>query len=187
MRVVTVTYVSFGMVFGSFDVSMVAFATARHHPDVAGPLLALIALGSAVGGLWYGGRRWQAPLADRFAVACVTLAACAVPLVLASSLAAMALAALVTGLAIAPSLIVSAVLTERLVPADALAEGLGLLGGSIGVGFALGAPLAGHLVDTSGARAAFFVAVAAAGAAALVTVAGRRSLAAPAVAVPATW
>lgn len=176
VRVVIGVYLATGVLFGSFDVSMVAFATAHGNRSAAGWLLALIAGGSFSGGLLYGAARWRMAVARRFAVAVVVLAVCSASLIVAPSIGVMAGAALVTGVAIAPGLIASSVLIEQLVPKAALTEGLAIIGAAIGIGFSIGAPLAGHLVDIAGPRRAFAVGTAATSVAAVVAVAAQRWL-----------
>src|SRR5262249_58287753 len=51
-----------GAMFAAIDLSTVAFAAELGHRPVAGIILGTYALGSAVGGLWYGSRHWRGPL-----------------------------------------------------------------------------------------------------------------------------
>jgi hypothetical protein len=46
----------------------VDFAQEHGHKPLAGFILGAYALGSAVGGLWYGSRHWRAPVHRRFAI-----------------------------------------------------------------------------------------------------------------------
>jgi MFS family permease len=57
-----------GAMFSGIDLSTVAFATELGHRPLAGLILGTFALGSAVGGLWYGSRHWQAPIGRRFTI-----------------------------------------------------------------------------------------------------------------------
>src|SRR5215468_5694504 len=50
-----------GAMFATIDLSTVGFAAEHGHAAVAGLVLGAYALGSAVGGLWYGTRHWRAP------------------------------------------------------------------------------------------------------------------------------
>nr|BFE81578.1 hypothetical protein GCM10020093_041790 [Planobispora longispora] len=52
-----------GAVFGAVDLITVAFAEERGVKPAAGLLLAAIASGSLISGLWYGARRWEASCA----------------------------------------------------------------------------------------------------------------------------
>ena len=61
--------------FASIDLSTVAFAQEHGHKPLAGFILGTYALGSAIGGIWYGSRTWRAPLERRFAITlCMTVA-----------------------------------------------------------------------------------------------------------------
>jgi predicted MFS family arabinose efflux permease len=74
----------------------------------------------------------------------------------------------VAGVAIAPTLITGYSLIDHLAPPERRTECMTWLSSAIGVGLAIGAPAAGRLIDLSGARAAYLLAVAF-GAAAFVT------------------
>ena len=52
--------------FVTVDLSSVAFATELGHRPLAGLILGTYALGSAIGGFWYGSRNWRAPVGRRF-------------------------------------------------------------------------------------------------------------------------
>ncbi len=144
-----------GAMFSTVDLSTVAFATERGHRPVAGFLIASYAAGSALGGLWYGSRRWSAPLGRRFVVtmavtACGVCAYWAMPGLL--SLAVLGFAA---SMAIAPTLIAGYGILERQAPPHRRTEGMAWLGSTISVGCALGSAAAGHIIDAHGARWGF--------------------------------
>lgn len=115
-----------GVLFGTVEVSMVAFAEERGSDVGGGLLLAMVAGGSAVAGLLYGAVHWKAPLHRRFPLSLVGLAALLLPLLLAPSVALMAPTALLAGIAISPSLIGAFGLVDSLVPAGARTEGVQL-------------------------------------------------------------
>ncbi|HEX5495771.1 MAG TPA: MFS transporter, partial [Mycobacteriales bacterium] len=54
LRVVVLSFVAVGATFGTIEVSMVAFAQEHGSTAAAGPLLAVLAFGSLLAGLWYG-------------------------------------------------------------------------------------------------------------------------------------
>jgi MFS family permease len=168
--------VAVGVLFGSLEVAMVAFADAQGDRAAAGVLLPLVALASGVAGLAYGARAWRAPLDRRFLLALAGLTVGTVPLLVAPGVVAMAVAALAAGVAISPSLIASFGLAERLVPAASHTEGFTWLNTGLNVGVAIGASTAGALADGPGARWAFGVCTAGSVLALTVAVAGRRSL-----------
>jgi MFS family permease len=81
----------------------------------------------------------------------------------------LALTVFLSGLAISPVFITAFGLIERRAPASMLTEGITWAVVGIGIGMALGAFVAGWVVDVYGARSGFYVGIAA-GAAALSTV-----------------
>jgi MFS family permease len=176
LRVLVATFVAAGAIFGTLDVAMVAFAGQVGSPAAAGTLLALIAAGSLLAGLGYGSRRWQWSLDKRFVASVVVLWVGTLPLVLAPSVALMAPAAILAGVAIAPTLIAGFTLVQKLVPSEALTEGLNWTITALGVGAAVGAWTAGLIADSAGGRSAFLVAVVAGGAAVIVAACGQGSL-----------
>ena len=176
LRVLVATFVAAGAIFGTLDVAMVAFARGAGSPGSAGTLLALVAAGSLISGLPYGTRSWRWPLYKRFAASVIVLWAGTIPLVFAPSVALMAPAAALAGVAIAPTLIAGFTLVQKLVPPEALTEGLNWTITALGVGAAAGAWAAGLIADMAGGRSAFLVAVVAGGAATVVAASGRGRL-----------
>ena len=176
LRVLVATFVAAGAIFGTLDVAMVAFAGQVGASASAGPLLALVALGSLLAGLGYGARDWRWPLDKRFLASVVVLWGGTVPLVLVPSVALMAPAATFAGVAIAPTLIAGFTLVQKLVASGALTEGLNWTITALGVGAAVGAWMAGLIADSAGGETAFLVAVVAGGAAVIVAARGRGRL-----------
>ena len=179
LRTLTVSMLCVGVLFGTVEVSMVAFAEERGSDVGGGLLLALVAGGSAVAGLAYGVVHWKAPLHRRFQLSLVLLAVGLLPLLAAPTVLLMAPAALLAGIAISPSLIGAFGLVDPLVPPESRTEGFSWLNSGLGVGVALGFATAGAVADAAGARTALLVAVGGAVAAAGVAVAARRTLVPP--------
>jgi MFS family permease len=179
MWVLIGTGILLGVIFGGFEVDLVAFAQRHHAPGMSGVLLGLIAFGSMAGGLWYGARRWRRDLAARYRLSLVTLALGGLPAIAAASVWQMAPASLLVGLSIAPTLIASSGLVARVTPPGAMTEGFTWQSTGINIGVAAGSGLAGVLVDEFSLRTAIAVGPIAAVLAALVALAGSRWLAAP--------
>jgi MFS family permease len=178
--VLALVLVGLGGVFGTIEVSMVAFAQEHGHAALAGPLLALHALTSGLVGVAYGARRWGIGLERRLAIAIALLCLGTIPLALADSIALMIPAIAVSGMSISPTLIASFGLVEALVPRAALTEGFAWLSTSLGAGIAVGLAVAGHVVDATSGHRAFTVAIASSLLAALVLAFGHRRLRSPA-------
>jgi predicted MFS family arabinose efflux permease len=150
-----------GALFAAVDLATIDFARDHGAAGLAGPLLALYGLGSAIAGVWYGARRWRAPHASRLRVAYAATALGAAPLAFAPTVATRAVAIFVAGLGISATLVTSYSIVERLVDAGRRTEGMSWLTTAASVGTAAGAPLAGQLIDAYGAGAGYLFALAA--------------------------
>lgn len=175
--VLAIVLLGLGGVFGTIEVSMVAFAEEHGRAVLSGPLLALHAISSGVAGIAYGARAWKMPLHRRLQVALALLFVGTVPLALADTIPLMVVAITVSGLTISPTLITSFALVEALVPRAALTEGFAWLSTSLGAGVAVGLAVAGHVVDATSGHHAFVVAIASSLLGAIAVFAGRRWLA----------
>ena len=152
MPVIMGIFVALGAMFGTIDLSTVAFATEHHEKPLAGLILGTYALGSATGGLWYGARRWRAPLQRRFLITLAGMIAGVAPMWALPNVPVLFSVIFFCGLSIAPTLIAGFSLIERTMPRGLLTEGMALLSTAIGVGLAVGPPVAGRLVDAHGAH-----------------------------------
>jgi MFS family permease len=184
IRMVCVTYTMVGTLFGSTDVTMVAFATQHGSRAYTGWLLALISGGSCVGGLIYGSRHWTTSPERRFTLTVCSLAFFALGVASAPGLLTMAVAGVFMGVSIAPAIITSSLLIEKYCPSDRLTEGFSLIGSSLGIGFAVGASVAGRLIDHHSTHLGFAVGTCAVAVAAIVAVRGRRVYRTPELTVP---
>ncbi len=154
-------FVGMGVAFGAVEVSTVAFADERDQLTGAGGVLAAFAAGSMIAGIAFGGLATGGPTRRRFVVGQAALAVALVPTVLVGSLPALALVLAVAGLAISPTLITGFGLAESSSPRTRVTEALAWVNTALGIGVAVGAALAGPIVDSRGASAAFGVTVAA--------------------------
>jgi MFS family permease len=174
------------LVLGATDVVVVAVL--KHAGELSWASLVLPVWGaySILGGLVYGGlRRVPGPIS-----LILLLGLCTVPLALADSWLWLCVALLPAGVMCAPTLAASADAVSRLAPAAVRGEAMGYFGAAANTGMALGAPLAGLVVDVVGTAWGFTVAggvgVLAAGVAWLVNRAGSRGVDAAVVPAYAT-
>jgi len=144
-----------GALFGTFEVAVVAFMQEADTPQLAGFTLAMWAASSMAGGLVYGSRHVNAPLSRQLVYTTLVLTIIVLPLAFISSPPLLIIVATLSGFAIAPTLICTFSLTQRLVPSKLLTEGLTWTNSGIAAGFALGASLGGVLVDRVGTAYAF--------------------------------
>jgi MFS family permease len=173
----TLMMVAMGGVVGSIDIGSVAFADQQGRPAAASFVLSSYAVGSCAAGLLFGALRIDIPHRHLLVLGGLATAAATVPLLLAGNIMALSLAVLVGGLFFAPTMIVAMELVEQAVPGAKLTEGLTWLLAGLNTGTALGAALAGQIVDAFDVRAGFFVAVGAGLAILMLAVLGSRLIA----------
>jgi MFS family permease len=163
-----------GVALGVLEIGVVAFAESEGSRSDSGWLLALWAVGSLAGGLWYGARRWHGSAWRRFLMLSAGLALGLAPLFLADSLALFAGLVVVAGLGLAPVTAAAYSLIGELAPPGAVTEAYAWQVVAAVAGGAFGAWLAGALVDELSVRAALACAPVAAGLGFLVALAGWR-------------
>jgi MFS family permease len=155
------TNLGIGLFFGSMQVSVTAFAVARGTPGLAGPLYGITSLVSLFAGLAYGARRWRTAPQTQLVIVLVGLTLTCLPLIAANSALTAAIALALPGLAIAPFQTISSVLAESSVEPAVLTQAFTWLNSGGAAGIALGAALAGHVVDAHSSQYGFVVALAA--------------------------
>ena len=180
LRVLFVVGAAVGAILGSLEIALVAFADEEGAKALSGVLIAGLALGSMASGIGWGAVHWRLPLRHRMVAVLVLLTVLTVPLLLVSDVWVMLPFVIIAGVAVSPSLISSFTLAELLVPRAAVTEAFTWIGTALGLGVAIGASVAGKLVDVAGANTAFSVATVAAGAAAVTVTVFRRLLRVPA-------
>ncbi|HWE81083.1 MAG TPA: MFS transporter [Gaiellaceae bacterium] len=88
---------------GLIQVGVPVSASRWHHGSLAGPLLAAFAVGSVLGGLWYGSRQWLGPVIDRYLIAVLALGLLLAPGLLAGGPATLVPVLVLAGLAFGPA------------------------------------------------------------------------------------
>lgn len=144
-----------GVVFGTNNLTTVAFAESIGRPELTGLLLAVFPAAALLGGavLSVVPRRWS--LTAQIRLALVTLTLALLPLPLVASPGVFALAAFLIGLSV-PAIIAGAfALVAALVPRERLTEALALSAAGITIGIATASTLAGALIDAHGPAWAF--------------------------------
>ena len=84
IRLLIAAFAISGMSLGALEIAIPAFAEQEGSRADSGWLFALWALGSLVGGLWYGARSWRLPAARRFLIFTGVLALGLTPLLFAA-------------------------------------------------------------------------------------------------------
>jgi MFS family permease len=156
-RLLLVFTATFGlaMAFGLIEVGYPAFATALAAPALAGVLLSVNSIGSAIGGAIFGGVRLAMRVERQLAT---TMGLMAIPLLLHALFmqpVVFGVVAFFAGLLIAPSIASQSVLVSRLAPAKYATEAFTWSSTFIVSGLGAGMALGGLLVETTGLRSAF--------------------------------
>ena len=176
LRILLMSLLFFGMVFGAIELMLVAFAREIDQESIATVLLVLIAIGSCSGGIAYGAIRWKLPLTQRLTRLGFAFAVTLVPIIFATNAWTMGAAALLCGFCISPAIISVMTLNERLTPPELMTESFAWLGSSISVGAAIGIFGGGWLIDEFGANGAQVFVVASGFASTIVVIAWRSRL-----------
>ncbi|MFE2346918.1 MFS transporter [Kitasatospora cineracea] len=144
-------FLSTGVLFGSMEVTTLAYTDALGRQSAGGGLLALVAAGSCVSGLVFGAVRPRRPAALRLALGTGAMTALMLlPLAAGLSGAGVPLlgaALLAAGSGTAPTMVSGMTLAQRLLPAHRLTEGMALAVSAILVGISTGATLGGALAQ----------------------------------------
>lgn len=165
-----------GTIFGSVQTGTTVLATAEGQAGLAGLIHAVLGIGSVIAGLAITGLPERVLYATRMAVAALGLLVLAAPLLLVYSLGALVAVIALLGFAVAPYMISNFALAGILVPVHRVSAAMTMLAGATGIGYALGAAIAGRLADAHGHTAAFAVTVCAAALAVVISLAANRAL-----------
>lgn len=157
--VLAATQLSIGMIFGSIQTGTSVLATEAGQPGLTGLLHALLGIGSVIAGLAVVALPDSIGHVTRLRIFSSALVLLSLPLLAVGSLASLAVVLLVLGVAVAPSMITTFTLAERTTAMTRLGAAMTILAASTGVGYAVGAALAGRLADLGGHRPAFAVTV----------------------------
>ncbi|NLU70190.1 MFS transporter [Streptomyces sp. HNM0574] len=146
-----------GLLFGSVQTGVSATSAALGHPGAAGVLYGLMGGVSAVVGFALLALPQRVSLPQRLRLATGALLLLSLPLTVADTMTALTVATGLIGLAVAPHIITVFGLTERAAPRSRTGEAMGLLLGSLLVAQAAGTTLSGHLAETHGPTAPFWL------------------------------
>jgi MFS family permease len=176
LRIIFLALMAMGVIGGSIDVAVVAFANAQHWPTAASFILAAYALGSVISGLAFGAFRITLPLERQFLIGILVTAVTAILPILSPDVYIMTGMVFVASLSFAPTMVVVMNLGTLIVPPSKLTEGLTWMTTGISIGVALGSALTGRMIDAFGARAGFGVPIVAGLAMVMVVLIGLRTL-----------
>lgn len=165
-----------GMVFGSVQTGTSVLATNAGQPGLTGYFHALLGVGSVLAAVAMAALPARFALPDRLFAFAGSLLLLTTPLLLVDSLGALVPVLLVLGLSVAPYMITTFMLGERITPPSRTGAAMTLLAAATGLGYAVGAGVAGRLADWGGHTPAFAVTVGAGVVALAVSLGGRAVL-----------
>ncbi|MFJ9088461.1 MFS transporter [Streptomyces sp. NPDC102384] len=157
VRVLIVTFLGIGSVFGGMQVSLAAYTEAIGEPGLNGVLYGIFAAGNMLSGLVCGAIAWKISPQRRLLVGYTALAVMASGLWAAQSVVLLAGLGLLVGVCIAPSLITGYTLVDKIVPAGSRTEAFTWLTGAVALGQAAAVTVSGQLEDRFWDGAGFLV------------------------------
>ncbi|MFJ8136932.1 MFS transporter [Streptomyces sp. NPDC096013] len=157
VRVLIVTFLGIGSVFGGMQVSLAAFTESIGEPGLNGVLYGTFAAGNMLSGIVCGAVAWKIAPQRRLLIGYAALALTASALWTAHSVLLLGGLGLLVGMCIAPALITGYTLVEGLVPAGARTEAFTWLTGAVALGQAAAVTVAGQLEDRLWGGAGFLV------------------------------
>ena len=161
-RPLLVALLGVGLVLGTVEIAAPAFAQQHGNAASTGLLLAALSFGSAVGGLLYGQKLWRQPPVVRLLVLGAALSLTSATLAGAQHVLVLGVLLTALGLFLAPALVTGYLLADELSPAGARTEASSWINTASNAGAAIGAAMAGVLVDHVSTTAAFAAGAAAA-------------------------
>ena len=151
---------TFSTAFGLLEIGVTAYATERGNAALAGVLLGLMSVGSALGGIVYGTRSWPFPLARQFAAMLALMAAGLALMSLDWGPWLFAAWSLLAGVVMAPALIAQSMLVARTARPEHSTEAFTWSASALLAGVGLGLAAGGAILEVSSAGAAFAAAAA---------------------------
>jgi MFS family permease len=176
LRTIVLALLAMGVIGGSIDVAVVAFANAQDWPASASFILATYALGSMIAGLTFGAVRVSLSIEKQFFIGVLVTAVTAVLPIFSPDVYILAGMLFVAGVSFAPTMVIVMNLGTIIVPPSRITEGLTWMSTGISIGVALGGVLSGLIIDVYGARAGFGIAIVAGLVMVLVVLIGLRTL-----------
>jgi len=153
--------------FGLVEIGVTAYAAENGSPALAGLILGLMSVGSAVGGLAYGSRSWRPPLPRQFALMLLIMGAGVAALALVGNVVLFALLGILAGVVMAPALIMQSMLVARTAPPQYSTEAFTWSTSCLLIGVGVGLAAGGLLLERANSPAVFLAAGAVASCAAV--------------------
>ncbi|KAA6457472.1 MFS transporter [Bacillus cereus] len=176
LRVLVFTLIAIGTIFGTIDVVSVAFAEQQGNTVAASFVLSVYAIGSCLAGLIFGTLKLNTPPYNQFLIAVTLSMITMLPLVFVNRITWLVVIVFFAGLSVAPTMIITMGLVEKIVPESKITEGMTWAITGLGIGVSLGSAIAGLVIDNFGAHVGFNVAIIAGGLALTIALLGYKTL-----------
>ena len=176
VQILVLTLIAIGAIFGTAEVTAVAFAEAQGNKASAGFALSAYAAGSLVAGLVFGALKLKMPLARQLLIAIALAALTTLPLLVVDNVTVLSVVLFLAGVAVSPTIILSMALVEKVVPSSKLTEGMTWAVTGISIGMAAGSSASGWIIDHMGASSGFMVSLVAGFIALIIIFLGQRQL-----------
>jgi hypothetical protein len=147
--------VVYSAAFGLLEIGVTAFAAESGRPALAGLILGLMSVGSAVGGLAYGSRSWRLPLPQQFALMLLLMGLGIAALAAASHPLPFSVLGIIAGIVMAPALIMQSMLVAKSAPAHFSTEAFTWSTTCLLTGVGLGLALGGAILEGARSGAVF--------------------------------
>lgn len=158
LRTLLMPVAMMGIGLGGIEVGLPSLALHTGSRPASGVLLAVWAVGSMIGGLWYGSRQWQAPLTDRYRTLLFLAIVFSAPLIAARSIPEGLVFSLLAGLTTAPVFSCQYALVSRAVVRGTETEAFTWISAALIGGLAAGTALGGAAIAVDGVSAPFVLA-----------------------------
>lgn len=159
VRTIVFALLALGVIAGSIEVAVVAFANQEGWPASASFILAAYALGSMIAGLLFGALKPSMPAENQFLVGGIVMAATSALPVFSRNVYVLAGMLFIAGVSFAPTMVIVMNIGTSVLPPSRITEGLTWMSTGISLGVALGSVLVGLVIDTYGVRPGFGVAI----------------------------
>jgi len=150
LQVMMVVFLFTGAIFGSLEMATIAYTSSIGHRGLAGAVLALQAVGSALSGVLFGLATLRGTSTSRFLTGVAGMALFMLPLNLAGGIWSLAPLMFLAGMATSPTMITAMGLTQELIPRSQINEGMTLAVTSLLGGISVGSMVTGWTVQRFG-------------------------------------
>jgi len=155
-----VVILCYASAFGLIEIATTAHAAETGSAAYAGVLLAIMSVGSAAGGLFYGSRTWRMPLSRQFPLTLGLMGAGVAPLAMGLPEWLFALYCIVAGVVMAPALIMQAMLVAKTSRPEYSAEAFTWSTTCLLAGVGIGLTLGGQMLEFTRSPSVFAAAAA---------------------------